>query len=51
LIDRFRQELAAREFKLKPTQVRKLLVNAAQAAFGQPSLRNNLAAEVENSFV
>lgn len=47
LTDEF--ELAACEFKLKPAQVRKLLVNAAHAAFNSPSLRNDLAAQIEHA--
>jgi adenosine deaminase len=39
-------ELAAREYKLKPTEIRELLVNAANAAFGETSLRRSLAAKI-----
>ena len=42
-------ELAAREYKLKPAQIRELLDNAAHAAFGEPSLRRSLAAEIQQS--
>jgi len=45
LTDEFK--LAASEFKLKPAQVRQLLVNAAQAAFNSITLRNILVAQVE----
>ena len=42
-------ELAAREYKLKPAQIRELLDNAAQAAFGDTSLRRSLAAQIQQS--
>ena len=42
-------ELAAREFKLKPEQIRKLLANAAQAAFVPTAARNSLAAQVQQA--
>jgi adenosine deaminase len=36
-------ELAAREYKLTPAQIRELLLNAANAAFAEPSVRSPLA--------
>ena len=44
LTDEF--ELAAREYKLKPAQIRELLVNAANAAFAEPSVRREMAERV-----
>jgi len=41
LTDEF--ELAASEFKLTPSQIRELLVAAANAAFAEPSVRSQLA--------
>jgi adenosine deaminase len=40
LTDEF--ELAAREYRLTPAQIRELLVNAASAAFAEPSVRREL---------
>lgn len=40
-------ELAAREYRLKPNEIRELLLNAAQAAFGETSLRQNLTTIIE----
>lgn len=40
-------ELAAREYQLKPAEIRKLFVNAAQAAFGEKSLRADLATKIQ----
>jgi adenosine deaminase len=40
LTDEF--ELATRAYKLVPAQIRELLVNAAQAAFAEPSVRQEL---------
>ena len=42
-------ELAAREYKLKPVEIRELLVNAAHAAFGETSLRRSLAAKIQQA--
>ncbi len=39
-------EFAAKEFRLKPSEVQELLLNAAGAAFGETSLRQDLAAKV-----
>ena len=39
--------LAAREYKLKSDEIRGLLVNAAHAAFGEKSLRDELAEKVQ----
>lgn len=44
LTDEF--ELAAREFKLTEPQIRELLVNAAQAAFVEPSVQQELLARL-----
>jgi len=44
LTDEF--ELAAHTYKLTPTQIRELLVNAAQAAFAEPSLRRELVSRL-----
>jgi adenosine deaminase len=40
-------ELAAREYKLTPVQIRGLLVNAANAAFAEPAVRRELVEELE----
>jgi adenosine deaminase len=40
LTDEF--ELAAREYKLTPPQIRELLMNAANAAFAEASVRREL---------
>ena len=40
LTDEF--ELASREYKLTPAQIRELLVDAANAAFAEPSVRKEL---------
>jgi adenosine deaminase len=40
-------ELAAREYHLKPAEVRVLLLNAAQAVFGETSLQRELAGRFE----
>ena len=42
LTDEF--ELAAREYKLSPAQIRELLINAANAAFAETSVKQELAA-------
>ncbi|HUJ73072.1 MAG TPA: adenosine deaminase [Verrucomicrobiae bacterium] len=44
LTDEF--ELAARAYKLTPAQIRELLVNAAQAAFAEPSVRRELVSRL-----
>ncbi|HXI85694.1 MAG TPA: adenosine deaminase [Verrucomicrobiae bacterium] len=44
LTDEF--ELAAREYKLTPAQIRELLNNAANAAFAEPSVKRELATGV-----
>jgi len=44
-------EFAAKEFRLKPSEVRELLLNAAGAAFGETSLRQDLAAKVAKGIV
>jgi adenosine deaminase len=44
LTDEF--ELAAREYKLTPAQIRELLMNAANAAFAEPSVRKELASSL-----
>jgi adenosine deaminase len=44
LTDEF--ELAARAYKLTPAQVRELLVNAAQGAFAEPSVRRGLVSRL-----
>ena len=44
LTDEF--ELAAREFKLTEPQIRELLVNAAQAAFAEPSVQRELVSRL-----
>jgi adenosine deaminase len=44
LTDEF--ELAARAYKLTPAQIRELLVNAAQAAFAEPSMRRELVSRL-----
>ena len=38
--------LAARAYKLTPAQIRELLVNAAQAAFAEPSMRRELVSRL-----
>ena len=43
-------ELAAREYQLKPAEIRDLLLNAANAAFGEISLRRELAAKIQSAF-
>ena len=45
LTDEF--ELAAREFHLKPAEVRGLLLNAAQAVFSEASLQRELTGRFE----
>src|ERR1043165_1706054 len=42
-------ELAARAYQLREADIRALLDNAAQAAFGEPSLRRELAAKIQAS--
>jgi adenosine deaminase len=42
-------EMAAREFQLKPAEIRELLVNAANAAFGEKSLRRDLADRIQQA--
>jgi adenosine deaminase len=37
-------ELAASEFKLRPAQIRQLQINAARAAFAEPSVRDQIEA-------
>ena len=41
-------EFAAREYHLKPAEVRGLLLNAARAVFGEDSLRDELVIKFEN---
>ena len=43
-------ELAAREYHLKPAQIHELLMNSAHAAFGEPSLRRDLASKIQAAF-
>jgi adenosine deaminase len=45
LTDEF--ELAAREYHLKPVEVRGLLMNAAQAVFGETTLQRELSRRFE----